>query len=298
MKKKRLAIVGLGNLGRKCVETVVSDPALELAGVVRRPESAPAAWLKAPAVTHVSELHEIDAALVCVPPDSALGTTTALLQGRIPVVECARLHGDAFLEHKAEIHRVALHHRLPAIVGAGCDPGALSLFRSQFALLAPHGRTESRRHTGASLHHTLAAANVRGVKQALATELQAQGGALQRYVYVELEPSADADAVRDALVADPLFLDEETLVLPVPSVAALEETDRGTLLERHAAAGDPAHAALLLEARYDEAGLAARMMVAAARALPALPAGAHSLLDLPPGALWGEQRAAAEKEWM
>lgn len=298
MKKKRLAIVGLGNLGRKCVETVVSDPRLELAGVVRRPESAAAAWLKAPAVTHVSELGEVDAALVCVPADAALGTTTALLQAHIPVVECARLHGEAFLDHKAEIHRVALHHRLPAIVGAGCDPGALSLFRSQFALLAPHGRTESRRHTGASLHHTLAAENVSGVKHALATELQAHGGALQRYVYVELDPAADPDAVRDALVADPLFLDEETLVFPVPSVAALEETDRGTVLERHAAAGDPAHAALLLEARYDEAGLAARMMVAAARALPSLHAGAYSLLDLPPGALWGEQRAAAEKEWM
>jgi diaminopimelate dehydrogenase len=40
------------------------------------------------------------------------------------------------------------------------------------------------------------------------------------------------------------------------------------------------------------------MMVAAARALPFLQPGAYTLLDLPPGALWGEQRPAAEKEWM
>ncbi|HJX57710.1 MAG TPA: diaminopimelate dehydrogenase, partial [Thiobacillus sp.] len=58
------------------------------------------------------------------------------------------------------------------------------------------------------------------------------------------------------------------------------------------------HATFLLEARYDEAGLAARMMLAAARALPFLQAGAYSLLDLPPGTLWGEQRPAAEKEWI
>jgi len=32
--------------------------------------------------------------------------------------------------------------------------------------------------------------------------------------------------------------------------------------------------------------------------LPFLQAGAYSLLDLPPGALWGEQRPAAEKEWL
>ena len=298
MRKKRLAIIGLGNLGRKCVEAIASDQATELAGVVRRPESAPDSRLKVPAVTHVSELEAVDAALVCVPLDGVLGTATALLQNRMPVVECARLHGEAFLGHKAEIHRAALHHRVPAVVGAGCDPGALSLFRSQFALLAPRGHTDTRLHTGASLHHTLAASGINGVRKALATELQSRGGALQRYVYVELEPAADAAEVEQAIAGDPLFLDEETLVFPVPSIAALEETDRGVWLERHAAADDPAHAAFLLEARYDEAGLAARMMVAAARALPFLQPGAHALLDLPPGALWGEQRAAAEKEWM
>ncbi len=298
MKKSRLAIIGLGKLGRKCVEAISDDPTTDLAGVVRRPESPPASWLKAPAVTHISELNQVDAALVCVPLDDVMGTVKGLLQARIPVVECARLHGESFLEHKSEIHRAALHHKFPAIVGAGCDPGALSVFRSQFALLAPRGHTETSLHTGASLHHTLAAASIEGVRKALATERSSGEGILQRYVYVELEPSADADAVEKAIVNDPLFLDEETLVFAVPSIAALEETDRGVMLERRAAPGETSHASLLLEARYDEAGLAARMMLAAARALPYLQAGAYSLLDLPPGALWGEQRAIAEKEWM
>ena len=298
MKKSRLAIIGLGKLGRKCVEAISDDPTTDLAGVVRRPESPPASWLKAPAVTHISELNQVDAALVCVPLDDVMGTVKGLLQARIPVVECARLHGESFLEHKSEIHRAALHHKFPAIVGAGCDPGALSVFRSQFALLAPRGHTETRLHSGASLHHTLAAAGVKGVRKALATELPSGEGALQRYVYVELEPSADAAAVENSIVNDPLFLDERTRVFAVASIAALEENDRGVLIERHAAAGDAGHASFLLEARYDEAGLAARMMLAAARALPYLRAGAYSLLDLPPGALWGEQRPVAEKEWM
>lgn len=298
MKKTRLAIVGLGNLGRQCSEAVLADPTAVLAGVVRRPESAPASGLKAPAVTHISELGEVDAALVCVPPDAVMGVAKALLQSRIPMVECARLHGEAFLAHKSEIHRAAMHHRVPAVVGAGCDPGVLSLFRSQFALLAPGGHTETSRHTRSSLHHTLAATGITGVRSALATERRAMDGALQRYVYVELEPSADADEVEAAIVNDPLFLDEQTLVFAVPSVAALEEADHGVMLERHAAPGETSHAAFLLEARYDEAGLAARVMLAAARALPFLQAGVYSLLDLPPSALWGERRAAAEKEWM
>jgi diaminopimelate dehydrogenase len=298
VKRTRIAIIGLGSLGHKCAEAIFDDQTTELAGVVRRTESAPSADLKAPAVTHVSELNAVDAALVCVPLDSVMGVAQGLLQNRIPVVECARLHGEAFLGHKAEIHRAALHHKVPAIVGAGCDPGALSLFRTQFALLAPHGHTETSLHTVPSLHHTLAAAGIKGVRKALATEGRSVGGTLQRYVYIELEPSADADAVERAIVNDPLFLDQQTLVFPVPSIDALEETNRGVMLERRASQGEAGHTSFLLEARYDEAGLAARVMLAAAHALKALPAGAYSLLDVPPGVLWGEQRAAAEKEWM
>ena len=40
------------------------------------------------------------------------------------------------------------------------------------------------------------------------------------------------------------------------------------------------------------------MMLAGARALPLLQHGAHSLFDLPPRVLWGDQGAAAEQEWM
>jgi diaminopimelate dehydrogenase len=297
MKKLRLAIIGLGNLGRKCAEAILADPATVLAGIVRR-SGGPASGLKAPVVTHISELKEVDAALICVPPDVVMGVAKDLLQNRIPVVECARLHGEAFLRHKSEIHRSALLHKVPAVVGAGCDPGALSLFRSHFALLVPHGHTETSLHTGSSLHHTLAVEGIKGVRKALATEIKSVDGTVQRYVYVELESSADASEVEDAIACDPLFLDEQTLVFPVPSIAALEETNRGMLLERRAAPGEASHSSFLLEARFDEAGLAARMMLAAARSLPVLQEGAYSLFDLPPGELWGEHRTTAEKEWV
>lgn len=155
---------------------IVSDQATELVGVVRRPDSAPASWLKAPAVTHISELNQVDAALICTPVDDVMGIAQGLLQSRIPVVECARLHGEVFLQHKSEIHRAALHHKMPAVVGAGCDPGALSLFRSQFALLAPGGHTETSLHTGSSLHHTLAAAGIKGVKEGAGDRTQVHGG--------------------------------------------------------------------------------------------------------------------------
>lgn len=298
MRKNRFAIIGPGNVGRQCADAILADPQSVLAAVVRRPGSSAPSWPHVPTVSAVNELDDVDAALVCVPLDAVKGVVQDLLQKRIPVVECARLHDEAFLEHKDGIHRAALRHKVPAIVGAGCDPGVLSLLRSHFALLAPGGHTQTSRHTAPSLHHTLAASGIDGVQQALATEARSVDGRIQRYVYVELAPTADAAAVTDALTQDPLFLDEQTLVFPVPSIAALQTATHGITLERHAAPGATGHAAFLLEARYDEAGLAARMMVAAARALPHLSAGAYSLLDLPPGALWGEQRISAEKEWI
>ncbi|OYV15935.1 MAG: hypothetical protein CG438_1771 [Methylococcaceae bacterium NSP1-1] len=298
MKKIRLAIIGLGNLGHKCAEAIFADQSTELAGIVQRTITSSAIGLNVPAVTHISELKEVDAALICVPPDAVMGIAKGLLQSRIPVVECARLHGEAFLKHKSEIHRVALLYKMPAVVGAGCDPGALSLFRSYFALLAPYGHTEISLHTGSSLHHTLAAEGIKGVRKALATELKSIGGTVQRYVYVELEPSADAAEIERIIANDPVFLDEQTLVFPVPSIATLEETNRGVLLERHGKPGNASHSSFLLEARFDEASIAARMMLAAAQALPAQSAGAYSLLDLPLGSLWGQQRPAEEKEWI
>jgi len=298
MKKIRLAIIGLGNLGHKCAEAIFADQSTELAGIVQRTITSSAIGLNVPAVTHISELKEVDAALICVPPDAVMGIAKGLLQSRIPVVECARLHGEAFLKHKSEIHRVALLYKMQAVVGAGCDPGALSLFRSYFALLAPYGHTEISLHTGSSLHHTLAAEGIKGVRKALATELKSIGGTVQRYVYVELEPSADAAEIERIIANDPVFLDEQTLVFPVPSIAKLEGTNRGVLLERHGKPGNASHSSFLLEARFDEASIAARMMLAAAQALPTLSAGAYSLLDLPLGSLWGQQRPAEEKEWI
>ena len=100
------------------------------------------------------------------------------------------------------------------------------------------------------------------------------------------------------IVNDPLFLVEQTLVFSVPSIAILEETNRGVLLERYGKPGNASHSSFLLEARFDEANLAARMMLAAAQALPTLSAGTYSLLDLPLGALWGQQRPTQEKEWI
>jgi diaminopimelate dehydrogenase len=301
MKPLSLAVVGFGKVGKVCVEALLDSKDLVLAAVVRRPgslaQSLPEAFRKIPVVSHVAQVQTVEAALLCVPSFQVLDAAHECLQHGVPIVESSVLHSEAFQAHREAIHRLALRHKVPAIVGAGWDPGALSLFRSLFALLAPEGYTETSHRVGVSLHHTAMARQIAGVKEALCTEQRATNGRRQRYVYVELEQGIDAARVMGAIRADPLFLGEETLVFPVESVAALEQEGRGVLLERRGAPGRLGHQQFLLEARYDESLLTAHMMIAAARSLPQLKPGAHSFLDLRLSSLWGEQHKKAEQEW-
>ena len=302
MKPLQLAVIGFGTLGRACAAAITEDDQLALAGIVRRTESLsgqlPAPFSRVPVVSHARELERLDAALICVPGGEVLATARDLLQHRTPVIECATLHDNEFREHRDELDRIASLHKVTAIVGAGWNPGALSLFRALFALLTPRGHTETSWHTGASLHHTTAARSVPGVREALSTELRSADGKLQRYVYVELEKGAELAGIEAAIRSDPLFLGEETLVFTVEDIRVLEDGVHGVLLERRGSAAATDHQMLLLEARYSDAALTAAVMTAAARAIPGCRHGAYSLFDLPLGSLWGNLKGKTQQEWI
>jgi diaminopimelate dehydrogenase len=101
--------------------------------------------------------------------------------------------------------------------------------------------------------------------------------------YVALAKAVDLGQVRMLLQSDPLFAGEETLVFQVDSAASLEQEGHGVLLERRGAARGGAHQNLLLEGRFEVASFAARVMLDAARGLPALRPGAHRYSRHQPG---------------
>ncbi len=302
MKPLRLAVVGFGRVGEVCAELIAQSHDLSLAAIVRRAVSAggklPETLRAIPVTTHIGQARDVDAALLCVPTNVVEELAAQILQHGIPIVDCVMLHGAALEAHKNVIHKAAVHHRAAAIVGAGWDPGALSVLRSWFALLTPGGMTETRLHTGISLRHMAMARTVVGVKDALCAEVRAPDGRLQRYVYVELEKKADADRITQAIRADPLFLGEDTQVFPVESLAELEEEGRGVVLDRRGPSGRFGHQHLLLEARCDDGVLTAQVMLAAARALPQLKPGSYVLSEVPLSALWGERAEKAQREWL
>lgn len=302
MKPLRLAVVGFGRVGQICAELISLSHDLSVAAIVRRAVSAggklPETLRSIPVTTHIGLARNVDAALLCVPTNVAEELAAQILQHGIPIVDCVLLHGEALEAHKQVIHKAAVHHRTAAIVGAGWDPGALSVFRSWFALLTPGGATETRHHTGISLRHMAMARTVVGVKDALCAEVRAPDRSVQRYVYVELQKGADPDKITQAIRADPLFLGADTQVFPVESLAELEEEGRGVVLDRRGPPGRFGHQHLLLEARFDDTVLTAQVMLAAARALPQLEPGAYVLPEVPLAAMWGERAEKAQRDWL
>lgn len=275
MKPLRLAVIGWGRLGQACAAALQETPDLTLAGVVRRAGSLGAAAAGgaggAPMVSHPRDLVAVDAALVCVPTESAPGTVQELLQMRMPVVECASFEGRALHDHHERIAHLASRYRVGAVVGAGWNPGVLPQLRQMFELLIPKGQTRQLRHLVHGLHHTAAAEGVAGVQGALSSEVPDASGGMHRYIYVQLARGGDFERVREQIEGDPLYADEPTQVLPVPDLAALERQDSGVVIERLAQGVGGPHASLLLEARVDELDFCARMMCDGARACVDLP---------------------------
>ena len=278
MTRWRIAIVGFGRLGAACVGAAAGEADLELAGVVRRASSPGrlAAPFGAVAVaTHLRDLGRIDAALLCVPPTVAAGGADEVLQLRVPLVECAMVEGPAAQAHFHAIDRAAHNHRVAACIGAGWNPGVLPLLRRAFEVLIPEGLTAMTDRPGVSLHHTGVARQIEGVRDAMATERRGEDGRVTRYVYAELAQGVDPRRVQAALDADPLFVGERTLLFAVTSIADLEKEGHGIVLERRGTARHGAHQSMLLEARFDIASFAARVMLDAARRLPGMGPGAH-----------------------
>jgi diaminopimelate dehydrogenase len=297
MTRLRLAIIGLGRVGMACATAIATTDDLAIAGIVRRPESLgqprPDQLRDVPVALHADQLGRLDAALICLPAALVGEAALKLVQHGVPIVEAAPLPADALASHRQAIHRLAQRRRVAAVIGAGWDPGVLGIFSGLLAVLCPKGRSEMRNRPGISLHHTLAARSVPGVEDALCAELGTAGGGRRRYVYVELAPGAAYELAAQAIRSDPLFAEEETIVLPVESLASLEDEGHGVVLERWGSASGLGHQRFLLEGRFDRHAIAAQVMVAAARAAPTLLPGAYALADVPPAALWRGLHLAA-----
>ena len=161
---------------------------MEVAGVVRRSgrENCPAELEAYPVVKHISELKDVDVAILATPTRSVEQYALECLALGINTVDSFDIHSK-IVDLRRSLGAAAKEHGAVAIISAGWDPGSDSIVRTLMQSLAPKGISYTNFGPGMSMGHTVAVKAIDGVKDALSMTIPVGTGIHRRMVYIELK---------------------------------------------------------------------------------------------------------------
>lgn len=282
MKKIRAAIVGYGNIGHYVLQALQAAPDFEVAGVVRRngAQDCPEELKTYAVVKHVSELQQVDVAILCTPTRKVEEYAKEALSLGIHTVDSFDIHTQ-IPALRSELGKVAREHQTVSIISAGWDPGSDSVVRTLLEAIAPKGITYTNFGPGMSMGHTVAVKAIEGVKAALSMTIPTGTGIHRRMVYVELNEGYDFDKVAAAIKVDPYFAHDETHVHLVPSVDALLDMGHGVNLTRKGVSGKTQNQLFEFNMRINNPALTGQVLVCVARAAMRQQPGCYTMVEIP-----------------
>ncbi|MDO5523261.1 MAG: diaminopimelate dehydrogenase [Bacteroidia bacterium] len=281
MKKTRAAVVGYGNIGKYVLESLNNTPDFEIAGVVRRDAAnVPAELKEYKVVNSISQLENVDVALLCTPTRSVEKFAKECLTLGINTVDSYDIHGG-IVDLRRSLHEVARQHNAVSIISAGWDPGSDSVIRTLMEAMAPKGITYTNFGPGMSMGHTVAVKAIAGVQAALSMTIPTGTGVHRRMVYIELNAGYDFAQVADAIKSDDYFVHDETHVFQVENVEALKDMGHGVLMERKGVSGNTQNQLFKFDMRINNPALTAQVMVSCARASLKQQPGAYTTIEIP-----------------
>ena len=269
--KTRIAIIGYGNIGKAVEQAVLAAEDMQLVGIYH----------------HNDNLDNIDAdvAALCTPTREVPGFAEKLLQRGISTVDSYDIHGQIY-DLRKQLTPIANEHKAVSVIAAGWDPGSDSMVRALLTAIAPKGITYTNFGPGRSMGHTVAAKAIPGVKNALSMTIPLGTGIHRRMVYIELEDGADFATVEKLLLADDYFAHDETHVIPIPSVDALNNVAHGVHLVRDGVSGETHNQRFEFNMTINNPALTGQVLVAVARAAMRMKAeqrfGAFTMIEIPP----------------
>ncbi len=203
----------------------------------------------------------------------------------ICIVDSFDIHGQIW-NLRSALEPVCVTNRCVSIISAGWDPGTDSMVRALLTAMAPKGITYTNFGPGRSMGHTVAAKAIDGVKNALSMTIPLGTGIHRRMVYIELEDGADFKTVEAAILADDYFAHDETHVIAVESVDALNNVAHGVNLVRSGVSGDTHNQRFEFNMAINNPALTGQVMVSCARAAMRMKErgefGAKTMIELRP----------------
>lgn len=269
--KINVAIIGCGNIGKAALEAVLAAPDMNYVGSYH----------------HNDDLEKIkaDVALLCVPTRQVPEFAEKMLRLGISTVDSFDIHKQIY-DLRQKLTTVAQEHQAVSVISAGWDPGSDSVIRAVLQAVAPKGITYTNFGPGRSMGHSVVVKAMPGIRDALSMTIPLGTGIHRRMVYVELEEGADFAAIEKAVKSDDYFVNDETHVIQVPSVDALNNVAHGVNLVRSGVSGNTHNQRFEFNMEINNPALTGQMMVACARAAYRLcqnnQFGAYTLIDIPP----------------
>lgn len=281
MDKKRIAIVGYGNIGRYTLEAIVASPDFEIAGIIRRnPADRADISAEIPVVGSIKELDKVDVAILATPTRSVEEHANEILAMGINTVDSFDIHTQIPALRK-RLDAKAKEGNAVAVLSAGWDPGSDSVVRALLEAIAPKGITYTNFGPGMSMGHTVAVKSKEGVKDALSMTIPLGTGIHRRMVYVEILPGYDLETVAKAVKEDPYFSSDETHVMAVESVDALKDMGHGVNMVRKGVSGKTHSQRFEFDMAINNPALTAQILVACARATFRLQPGCYTMIEIP-----------------
>lgn len=281
MEKKKIAIVGYGNIGRYTLEAVQSSPDFEIAGIIRRnPADRSDIPAEIPVVGSIKDLGKVDVAILATPTRSVEEHANEILAMGINTVDSFDIHTQIPALRK-RLDAKAKEGKAVAVLSAGWDPGSDSVVRALLEAIAPKGITYTNFGPGMSMGHTVAVKSKEGVKDALSMTIPLGTGIHRRMVYVELLPGYDLETVAKAIKEDPYFASDETHVMAVESVDALKDMGHGVNMVRKGVSGKTHSQRFEFDMAINNPALTAQILVACARATFRLQPGCYTMIEIP-----------------
>ena len=267
----KIAIIGYGNIGKAVEQAVLAADDMQLAGIYHHNDNLDAL--------------DADVAALCTPTREVPAFAEKLLRKGISTVDSFDIHGQIF-DLRKRLAPIAKEYQAVSVIAAGWDPGSDSVVRALLLALAPKGITYTNFGPGRSMGHTVAAKAIPGVKDALSMTIPLGTGIHRRMVYVELETSADFATVEKLLLQDDYFAHDETHVIPVPSIDALNNVAHGVHLTRSGVSGDTHNQRFEFDMEINNPALTGQVLVSCARAAVRMRAeqrhGAFTMIEIPP----------------
>ena len=276
----RTVIVGFGNIGESVLEALLESPDFSVVGIVVTNSHLLNIKTDLPVADDINKFENVQVAILCTPSRMIPLLAESILSKGINTVDAYDMHSGIY-ELREKLDKIAKENNTASITAAGWDPGTDSAVRALMEIMAPKGITYTDFGPGMSMGHSVAAKAIKGVKNALSMTIPLGTGLHRRVVYVELNDDADFIGVSKLIKEDDYFAHDETHVIQVSDIKALEDKGHGVNISRKGVSGITHNQNIKFAMSINNPALTGQVLVSCARAVVKQAPGCYTMIEIP-----------------